>query len=406
MTHLPCPRPPLWYPRILLAGVLALMCACQTSALSQSAHPSDRSPAREVRALWVTRWDYRSPEDVRRILANAAWAGFNRVYFQVRGAGTCFYPSKIEAWTWELHGDVAMTGKDPGWDPLALAIAEAHRLGMQLHAYLNVLPGWKNETSPPPSSRQLYVAHPEWFMVDKRGRRMSPVRHKFYAFLNPARADVRAYLADLFSELTRNYPALDGIHLDYIRYPGEIGDFSHDAESLAQFRIQSKGKTPAQAPALWDAWRSRQVNLLLAEIARAIRQHNPGLEISAAVVANYREAASAKAQRSLEWPVKGLVDTLVPMAYHYDQAKYGEYLETFLGRTRPAAGKVVIGIWPAAKWRVRGYNHQRMAEQIQAARRRGADGIAVFAYSRFFPGHKPNSWARYLREHCFASQGR
>ena len=382
--------------RFLWIGGLAML----VSAISPI--PGSAQAAKgEIRALWVTRWDYRTPDDVRRIVANAKWAGFNRLFFQVRGAGTCFFPSSVEPWTWRLSGDVSQTGTDPGWDPLALAISEAHRHGLELHAYLNVLPAWKNEQLPPKSCGQVYVCHPDWVMVDAKGRRMSTGTNKFYAFLNPARKDVRDYLVNLFADAARRYCDLDGIHLDYIRYPGEIGDFSHDAESLRQFRAYTGGKTPEQAPDKWLEWRGRQINRLLAEIAAAIRQQNNKLEISASVVANYPDATRSKAQYSLGWPDLGLVDTLVPMAYHYSTQKYTEYLGTFLGKTRPKHGEVIIGIWPAPKWRTQGYTHRKMLDQITAARRRGADGIAIFAYSRFFPNHSPNSWAKYLKEKCF-----
>jgi uncharacterized lipoprotein YddW (UPF0748 family) len=52
----------------------------------------------EARMLWVTRWDYKTPEDVRAIVANAASLNFNVILFQVRGNGTVFYPSAIEPW--------------------------------------------------------------------------------------------------------------------------------------------------------------------------------------------------------------------------------------------------------------------------------------------------------------------
>jgi uncharacterized lipoprotein YddW (UPF0748 family) len=358
------------------------------------------APPREVRALWVTRWDYRTPDDVRAIVRNAAQTGFNRLFFQVRGEATCFFPSSVEPWAWELSGDISQTGRDPGWDPLALAIDLAHGSGLELHAYLNVLPAWKKEIPPPKSSSHVFVTHPEWIMVDSQGHAMSPERHKFYAFLNPALPEVRTYLVRVFGDVARRYPQLDGIHLDYVRYPGEIGDFSHDPFSLGEFREASGGKTPAQAPEQWQAWRCGQVSRLVAELTRAIRQANPDVEISASVAANTEHAVTRCGQRSLDWPDRGLVDAIVPMAYHHDFDRYTAYLDSFLGGSRPRRGMVIVGVYPNEAWESLGYDLAMMERQIQLARQMRADGVAMFAYSRFFPNHKPGEWARHLTRRC------
>src|SRR5688572_33407187 len=117
------------FPWILLVIVSAL---CPRVVAQAGAAP------REVRALWVTRFDYKSPDDVKKIIENAAALNFNVILFQVRGNGTVFYPSKIEPWAFELTGETPATvGKDPGWDPLKLAIQEARSRGGEVHASVN-----------------------------------------------------------------------------------------------------------------------------------------------------------------------------------------------------------------------------------------------------------------------------
>jgi len=72
------------------------------------------SPARqpEVRAIWVTRFDFKTPADVEAIVANCARTGFTDIFFQIRGNGTVFYPSQVEPWAFELSGsDVAFVAK-------------------------------------------------------------------------------------------------------------------------------------------------------------------------------------------------------------------------------------------------------------------------------------------------------
>src|SRR5210317_285923 len=94
----------------------------------------------ETRALWVTRWDYNSIGDIKRIMDFAFEHRFNTVLFQVRGNGTVTYPSKIEL---QSHNF-----RDHAWDPLQEAIKHAHAMNMQLHAWINVFPGWSGENEP------------------------------------------------------------------------------------------------------------------------------------------------------------------------------------------------------------------------------------------------------------------
>jgi uncharacterized lipoprotein YddW (UPF0748 family) len=154
----------------------------------------------EVRAIWVTRWDYKTPADVQQIVSNCAAMRFNVILFQVRGNGTVFYPSGMEPWAWELTSEgPETTGRDPGWDPLKLAIAEAHRHGMELHAYVNVFPAWRSQKFPPRDSGQLWWEHPDWFMCDAAGNRMIPrdadldegVTRDWYSFLSPGVPEVQ-----------------------------------------------------------------------------------------------------------------------------------------------------------------------------------------------------------------------
>ncbi|MFP4579756.1 MAG: glycoside hydrolase family 10 protein [Candidatus Sumerlaeia bacterium] len=357
----------------------------------------------EVRALWVTRWNYKSASDIRLIMQNAAWMGCNTIYFQVRGEATCFYPSSVDPWAWELTpGGVESMGTDPGWDPLQTAIDEAHKRGLELHAYMNVLPAWQQEKPAPRDSGHVTIEHPDWLMVDIKGRRMDVKREGFYIFLNPALPEVREYLSSIFRDLAKKYPGLDGVHLDLIRYPGEVGDYSYDKGSMDLFAQYSGGKKPWEEPEKWHRWRSKNINLLVAQLARAMHDENPSLSISAAVISDWMTAVKLKHQRWLNWPELGLTDTLAPMAYAYDMERYEKNIKKFLVTDRPRVGRIVVGLWPAEKWRQKKwYNIETLNTQVRLARDMQADGIALFAYIVFFPDHKPNAWARHVKVNIF-----
>ena len=112
----------------------ALIVGWSVEASAQSA------PAAEARALWVARMSYKTPDDVRRIIQNAADYHFNIVVFQVRGNATAWYRSELEPWAWELTGeDPSTLGTDPGWDPLQLAIDEARREAEEMLLQFDVI---------------------------------------------------------------------------------------------------------------------------------------------------------------------------------------------------------------------------------------------------------------------------
>src|SRR5690606_15258089 len=125
-------------------------------------------------------------------------------------------------------------------------------------------------------------ARPDWFLRDAQGRRQ-PLG-KFYVILNPARPDVRAYIASVAGEIADKY-AVDGIHLDYVRYAWETTPearelFPRDADTLQIYR-QETGRSPDQDPRAWDQWRAEQLTRLVAQIREAVQRRRPGATLTA-----------------------------------------------------------------------------------------------------------------------------
>jgi uncharacterized lipoprotein YddW (UPF0748 family) len=332
---------------------------------------------REVRGIWVTRWDYRTAAEVREIVANCARLGLNRVYFQVRGQADAFYASRLEPWSEELGGF------DPGFDPLDVAIAEARRHRVELHAWVNVLAGWKG-LSPPRSLDHVVHRHPEWFLEDRSGRRH--LLHSHYTMLNPCLPEVRKHIIAVLSDITARY-AVDGLHLDYVRFVFEsLKDPSavpHDAQTLALFR-RFTGASPDREPRLWDAFRRLSIDALVGGIAAEARRLRPGLVVSAAVVKDFERGRGVFLQDALKWLERGWVDEIVPMSYEREAEVFAAGACQALADA--GAGKVLPGIG------VHLFSSSgQLAGQVLAARRLGARGYVLFAYADFFPTPSPAS---------------
>lgn len=170
----------------------------------------------EVRAVWLTTiggldWPHsyaqselsaeRQKEELRDILDRLKHANINTVLLQTRIRATTIYPSAMEPWDACMSGTA---GKSPGYDPLQFAVEECHKRGMEIHAWVVTIPVGKwNATG----CKRLRARYPK--MVKKIGTE---------GYMNPESRETADYLAKMCAEITRNYD-IDGIHLDYIRYP-------------------------------------------------------------------------------------------------------------------------------------------------------------------------------------------
>ena len=194
--------------------LLLLLLLCCFNAKAQLL--SNRTPKREVRAVWLTTiggldWPHsyaqstksmeRQQKELCSILNRLQKAGINTVLLQTRIRATTIYPSSYEPWDGCLSG---FPGRSPGYDALAFAIEECHKRGMEVQAWVVTLPVGKWNAL---GCQRLRKRYPKLVRrIDGEG------------YLNPESPQTAHYLADLCAEITRNYD-IDGIHLDYIRYP-------------------------------------------------------------------------------------------------------------------------------------------------------------------------------------------
>lgn len=333
----------------------------------------------EARVLWVIRDSYRSPEDVKRIMQNAADYHFNIILFQVRGNGTVYYPSRLEPWA------MAFDGKDPGWDPLRVAVEEAHKRNLELHPWINVYPAWRGE-KPHPDPRQLWNSHREWFVVDEEGNYEDPT--KAYCSLSPTIPAVQDHLFQVYMEVIENYN-VDGLHFDYIRFPG-FG-YSYDPISLAEFK-KLTGGTPSEYPQEWIDFRRDAITALLARTYDAIKQKKPHVKISAAVWWDFREGYNEFLQDSHGWLARGIIDFLCPMGYTTDVQGFRILAEDQLANYHNR--HIYPGLSTAQA--------EALLGEVRITRQLGGLGNTFFPYRGLFPRHKPSEKVEMLKKTLYA----
>lgn len=363
--------------RVLLLAALAMFCGFAGCSQPESRlRPQWGRPDSPIRAIWVTRTQYRSPADIEAVMENCHRAGFNHVIFQVRGNGTVFYPSKLEPWAEQFEF------KSPGFDPLAVACREAHARGLVLHAWVNVMPAWRG-TRPPAHPDQLYHQRPEWFWYDQHGKRQA--LSSFYVSLNPCLPEVREYLVALFEELVTGYD-IDGLHMDYIRFPNEPPaiprdsglDYPRDAKTLALFH-QASGHAPDDDTAAWNRWRTEQVTELVKAIREMTLRKRPDLLLTASLGTNPQNSLE-HFRDDLTWAREGYLDAAFPMNYRPDVESFRAGLEPWM----PLRGQIrlVPGLWFAPRLGT-GAGIEVVRDQIRCAAELTGN-FCVFSYSSLF----------------------
>lgn len=324
----------------------------------------------EIRGAWVTRWAFKSPEDIAHTFDELRSAGINTVFFQVRGACTVLYRSEIEPWSGVLTGKL---GEDPGWDPLEIAVLEAHKRGLSLHAWINVFPAWPVSDSPrgpiETVPRHVMLEHPEWLAVDKRGDSMplekSEARHS-YVFLSPTVPDVRSHTLRVVKEIVSNYE-VDGLHLDYVRFPDST--YSYDEVSKSAYRSYAPYAPHGMTYALW---RTMNLTELVGDIKTAVGEARPHALVSATMRRDAIEAIEYFLQDGLDWVRRGHVDLLIPMIYTTSMDLYEKSVREYsllVGEDKVIAG---IGAY------MESFDEMTFTGQVQIARSYGLKGISVF----------------------------
>ena len=206
------------------------------------------------------------------------------------------YRSRYEPWSQLLTGTL---GKDPGWDPLAFMIREAHARGIEIHAWCNTFLAKSGRSLPPESSpRHVLLRHPEWLRL---------VEGEWW--FDPGLPAVREYLCRVMMDIVRRYD-VDGIHFDFMRYPGK--QFPDDAA------YKRYGGKIAR-----EDWRRENVNKFVRMVYDSSISVKPMLKIGSAPIGLYTDFGKIKGLRSYDdlyqdsrdWLREGKQDYLCPQVY-------------------------------------------------------------------------------------------
>ena len=377
----------------LLACVVALLLIASTT-------PFRATAPEQTRALWVTRTTLTSPESIRQMVAAAQNGNFNTLLVQVRGRGDAYYSGTLEPRATELAGK-------PSFDPLATVIAESHAAGIKVHAWVAVNLVSSSVSLPASRDHVIYRA-PEWLMVPRElAAEMKKIDLRSPAYIgrlarwtrahasiveglytSPLHAAAQDHTAAVIGEIAAKYP-VDGIHLDYVRFPNE--DFDYSPSALDQFKKAIAGSLsdqekreaaarevldPAAYPSLfpdrWSDFRRSQLTSMVIKIRTAVKTARPGTLVSAAVVPDAQTAFASRMQDWRGWIDQSLLDVICPMAYTSDSDIFQKQVAAAIAYAGSRPVWAGIGAYQMPP--------SQTLTHIAAAQRLGAAGIILFSY--------------------------
>ncbi len=363
---------------ILFACLAATMVVSCASKPGETPEPRQAAPIAKAqgasRAIFVTRWDYRTGDDIERIISQTKAAGFTDIYWQVRGQADAGYASDLEPWVNHLGEG----SEGPGFDPLEQAVALAHEQGMRLHAWVNVLTLWHGRT-PPTDRRHIKLAHPEWALANAEG--VPLVTRDGYELVNPARPEVRSFVASVAADIAARY-ALDGLCLDALRIPADLTPTDPLTKRLFSTENAEALGAGEDRAAVMERWLGEQVDLMVEEIATAARDARSELAISAVVVGSDANAARAQRQHPDVWIERKSVDRLLLLASADSGAAIQKIENAWRGAIAGKAQDLTPTIMPAAA-----LSPEAFADQLSVVGPR--EDAAIFAFSALFETADP-----------------
>jgi uncharacterized lipoprotein YddW (UPF0748 family) len=336
----------------------------------------------EVRGLWVIRDSMVSPASVRRVVDFADSLHFNVLFVQVRGRGDAYYRSTF------VPGPEGYPNIPDSFDPLAAIIEYAHARGIEVHAWFNMYLTW-SPIDPPINPKHPLNMHPDWFMVSRTGQNMGRCSGESLIdpnvegrYMSPGLEAVRLYLGRVISEVVTNYD-IDGVHLDYVRYPGREYDFNSVVRNQFKRRygvdpLDVINGNPDIDPDLkfletWVTFRARQIDSNVRSISRQLDLLDRRIRLSAAVKPHPDEAFYEFGQNWVGWLRDGIVDFVVTMAYFSENGTFDAVLNRALQRVDRRKIIAGIGIYKM--------NPETALQQISLVRDRGLLGYSLFSYT-------------------------
>jgi len=247
-----------------------------------------------------------SRREILRLIEFAEKTHTNTLFVQIYRANRAWFPSRVAD-----SRPYEECLKSVSEDSFALLIKEAHKKGIKVHAWINLLSLSNNK-----DAKILKKYGPQVLTRNlKKKKTIEDYKIDKQYFLEPGDLRVRSELLALVEEILKNYPELDGLQFDYIRYPDRNPAYGYTKMNMERFRQATGVKVIKKDSIAWQNWKRAQVTELLSQLVERARKLRPDIQVSATGCSPYIRAYYEAFQDWPSWLKTGLVDFVTVMTY-------------------------------------------------------------------------------------------
>jgi uncharacterized lipoprotein YddW (UPF0748 family) len=416
------PTAPLRRLRAPHLALAVLLIALTTLSLppGPTAPAQAQAPLEQLRAVWVDSDNpgYRNHPEVDELVSNVVRAGANTIFVQMRRHGNAYYNNSIEPRAADRRYAPAEE-----FDPLAYLIEKAHSEGVKVHAWLVISVACRNGDPLRGHPQHVCTQHgpgaqgvDRWTTATYDGAQVGD--------LDFGHPEAVRHMQRVVTHLLEHYPAVDGIHYDFVRYSWD--DYGYNQVSLDRFRAAyglPADYWPAPADGAWSQWRRDQMTGLVRRLYLRIKAINPRAEVSAATITwggvgsytpdDWPNSAAFKTvyQDWKSWLAEGILDFAVPMHYFTEgRQRERAWYDGWLAWDRAHTGRRAIvagtGAWLNSDAEGIAQIARALAPDEQG---RQLSGVALYSYNQPLAGssfERRRAFMDQLRQTVFAQPAR
>lgn len=335
----------------------------------------------ENRAVWHRSYE-KSDDEVRATVEKLKKLGVNAVYLETWYEGYCLGANV------NIEG-ITTPAANAGYDALDGFVRICHENGIEVHAWVhNFFVGYYYKDGPE-YYNPLFKNYKDKYLIDKQGRDYFhyTANNNYFIFLNSNDRECRDFILNLYEQLVTNYE-IDGLHLDYIRYPELNGkdDFGYNQDIIDGF-AKKTGITAdprnfaagSKEQKEWIQYRCDIITSFMGEVYDMVRRVNPDLWLSAATYPDIVLSKNTIAQDVRSFVENGYLDEVFSMSYGVDNPTVLTSVKDYVAVTKNKAF-YTSGIAAFLET-----TPENFAIQLSEVERNGADGVSVFALGNLTP---------------------
>jgi uncharacterized lipoprotein YddW (UPF0748 family) len=307
-----------------------------------------------------------SKEEITKLVDFAEKTDTKILFIQVYRANQSWFSSKIAD-----PSPYEKCQKTTHADPFGLLINESHKKGVKVYAWLNLLSLSKNANAP---ILQKYGVDILTKNLEKKNS-LEDYKIDNQYFLEPSDDRVRRDLSGIVEEIVTQYPALDGILFDYIRYPDVHPSYGYATANITRFKKATGVDVVNEKNQLWRKWKRDQVTELLQGLVKKARSINAKIGLASSGCVSYVRAYEESFQDWPLWANTNIVDFVILMNYPIDVAEFSKYTEE--ARTKVSdfsKVQIAVGAYKLLKM------PDIFSQQFSVAQKAKSGGLVIFHY--------------------------